>query len=305
MPHAMKLDRTSPSYTESVVKKKSQIDPKETAIREKIAECVLQESWSKEAFETIRTTQKKYLEDMVSHADDEEYVHQRTQSALKELSSLTRCQVEEGSEYLEAIPRGTPVLLMTNHFGAYKLTGLRPKEDLGVDIPDYDAIYPYPMYFASLYPVAQKLGDGLYYSSEDFPLVFGKIHSNAGFIHVPPAAIQVEGGRTAYLVEQTRNALRRHPHSAITNFPEGGTSGKYSGLSPYDLDQFKTGGYVIAAQLGLHVVTVGQYFDPKEGFRLKVFEPFVPELAEKAEFESMAERDRARMQAWLDQKRGV
>lgn len=299
----MELDRTSPAYLDAVVKKKSQDDPKEIAIREKIASCVLRETWAQDAFEAARALQRDYMKDAVAHARDSDYVHERTQTAIKELSSMLRSSIEEGAELLEKLPRGSSGLIMTNHFGAYKLCKLSPKDDLGVDIPGYDSMYPSPMYFAALSPIAEKLGDGLYYSSEDFPGVFGTIHTNAGFIHVPPASINIEGGRTSYLIEETRRALRRHPNALIVNFPEGGTSGKYTGLTPYDLDPYKTGGYVIAAQLGIPVISVAQYFDPVHGFRLKVFEPFIPTPGDKEVFEKIATEDRARMQAWLDTKR--
>jgi hypothetical protein len=296
------LDRTDPAYLDAVVKKKSQDDPKEAAIRQKIEACMLQENWSREALQNVRDVQKTYLSNAVAHVSDGSYVHDTTQRTIEEISGLLRSNIAEGRELLETIPSGGPVLIVTNHFGAYKLAGLRPREDLGVDIPNYDAIYPYPMYFAALYPVADAIGDSLYYASEDFPLVFGDIHRKAGFVHVPPASIPVEGGRTSYLVDETRNVIQQHPNAAIVNFPEGGTSGKYSGLGPYDLDPFKTGAYVIAQQLGIHIVPVAQYFDPHDGFRLKVLKPFVPHAESKEEFEDLAEQNRAEMQEWFDRQ---
>lgn len=298
------MNRKSLEYLQAVVKKKSQDDPKEIAIRDKIRSSVLQEPWARDAFARIGELQKKYLEDMAAHVDDASFVHEKTQEVLREISQLTRSRIEEGGELLETLPKGSPVLIATNHFGAYKLTGLKPREDLGVDIPDYDAMYPYPMYFAALSPVAEKLGNTLYYASEDFPLVFGEIHSKAGFIHVPPATIEVSGGRTSYLIGETRGLFERRPHAAVVNFPEGGTSGKYSGSGPYDLGPFKTGAYVIAGALDVHVIPVAQYFDPKEGFRLKVFQPIVPpHRAPKEEYEGIAQKDRDEMQTWLNQKK--
>lgn len=296
------LNRRDSAYLDAVVKKKSQIDQKETAIRAKIERCMTQEIWSQGALVRVRDLQKSYLADAIAHVSDESYVHDQTQGTLAEISELLQSKIVAGEEFLKEIPKGAPVLIATNHFGAYKLTGIRPKEDLGVDIPNYDAMYPYPMYFAALHPVAESLGDNLYYASEDFPLVFGEIHTKAGFVHIPPASVQLEGGRTAFLINETREVVRKHPNAAIVNFPEGGTSGKYSGLGPYDLDPFKTGAYVIAGALGIHVVPVAQYFDPKNGFVLKVLKPFVPPTAGKEELEKIAENNRSEMQQWFNEK---
>ncbi len=297
------MNRRDPGYLDAVVKKKSQRDPKEDAIRGKIEHCMTREAWNRDALESVRKIQKEHLTDMIAHVDDESYVHDQTQLKLREISGLMRSKIIEGGKFLEALPPGTPTLIATNHFGAYKLTGLNPREDLGVDIPNYDAMYPYLMYFAALSPVADTLGDNLYYASEDFPLIFGEIHTKAGFVHIPPASIHVEGGRTPYLIEETRSLLEKHPNAAIVNFPEGGTSGKYSGLGPYDLDPFKTGAYVIATKLGLHLIPVAQYFDAKDGFQLKVHRPFVPTVSTKEELEEIASANRSEMQAWFDQRK--
>ncbi|MBI5645146.1 1-acyl-sn-glycerol-3-phosphate acyltransferase [Candidatus Kaiserbacteria bacterium] len=300
---SMQLNRNDPSYINAVVKKKSQTDPKETAIREKIEKNVLGEQWAQEAFAGIQREQISYLRDSVDHVSNPDYVHERTQTVLREIAMRLRSKIVEGQELLQTLPKGTPVLIATNHFGAYKLTATDPRADIGVDIPNYDAMYPYPMYFAALHPVSSVLGDNLYYVSEDFPRVFGQIHSAAGFIHVPPASLEIPGGRTAFLLKQTAEALGKHSNAAIVNFPEGGTSGKYSGLGPYDLDPFKTGGYVIAANLGVHIVPVAQFFDKHEGIQLKVLRPFIPPISEKEAYEHMAESNRMEMQLWLDQRK--
>ncbi len=293
--------RDDPRYMEAVVKKKSQEDPREIVIREKTAAQMLKEEWARDAFARIRDIQIEYLKDAVAHADDQEHVHARTQNTVRELSSLLRSSIVSGSEFLKEIPRGSPVLVATNHLGAYKLVGIKPKEDIGVDIPGYDAMYPYLMYFSALAPVADALGDTIYYVSEDFPGVFGDVHSAAGFVHVPPASIPIEGGRTAVLTEQTRATIIRHKNAAIVNFPEGGTSGKYTDLDIYDLDPFKTGGYVVASELGIRIVPVAQYFDKDKGMQLCVFDPVVPpQGASKDVYEHLAKNDQEKMQAWLD-----
>ena len=173
---------------------------------------------------------------------------------------------------------------------------------MGVDIPGYDFMYPSPMYFAGLKPVAKTIGDNLSYVSDDFPGIFGQIHRKAGFIHVPPPNIQ-STNRTEALLEQTREAINKRTNIGIVNYPEGGTSGKYSGLGPYDLDPFKTGGYVIASKLGVYVIPVAQYFNPEKGLQLKVFQPYIPSISDKEGYEKYAVKDKNQMQCMARQNR--
>lgn len=298
-------NREDPDYIDAVIAKKPHgDDPKDIRIRNLIAENFLREEWARAAFDNIKTEQLGYLRDVIAHVDDPAYVDRSTQDVLRHISAELRSTIEEGSEKLDAIPPNTPTMLMTNHLGTYKLAGINPQTDLGdgVDIySGYDFMYPYPLYFAGLYPVADKIGGHLSYTSDDFPGVFGKIHTEAGFIHVPPAAL-IQGGRTELLKHQTGRVIQEKPNTALVNFPEGGTSGKYNEAGPYDLLDFKTGGYVIAAELGITVIPVAQYFDPEHGMRLKVFDPFVPEATTREGYQEMANATHREMQEWLKAK---
>lgn len=296
----MNMETNEPEYLAAVVREKPrQDDEREAAITKKIGDAVIKEPWAKEAFATIRELQIVYMREVLAHIDDPAMVYSRTQEVLAKISRLSRSEIVEGVELLKTFPKGQPALIMTNHLGTYKLVGVDPKKELGVDIPGYNFMYPSPMYFGGLLPVTKAIGDDLSYVSNDFPGQFGTIHREAGFIHVPPK-INGQGGRTGELLEQTKAAFAKRSNNAIVNYPEGGTSGKYTGLGPYDLDPFKTGGYVIAAQLGVRVIPVAQYFDPKKGLQLKVFPSYVPELADKEATQKRAEQDRQSMQKWLD-----
>lgn len=293
MPEMSKQD---PAYIAEMLRQKSQDDPKEIAIRDKIRAWVLQGKWP-EIFDTIRQHQIDHLKEAAAHIQDDAFVHDVTQTVLKDIAELVQSKIVEGGELLERIPKGSPAIIVTNHFGAYKLLGISPKNDVGIDIPGYEAMYPYPMYFAAMSPVAEKIGDGLYYASNDFPGVFGDIHRKAGFIHVPALA----ESKTTALIEQTREAITKLSNSAIVSFPEGTTSGKPSGRGPWNLEPFKTGAYVIAAELGMYIVPVAQYFDPQEGYKLKVLEPFIPEKGNKEGYQQYADKNKREMQSWLDQ----
>ena len=295
-------NREDPSYIKAVVEKKGQSDPKEVAIRDKIRNAVMAEDWARAAFSEIGEMQIRYLRKMIANSDKPEFIHDSAQQALKEISRKLRSTIVEGENELAQVPKGSPMLIITNHFGAYKLTSVSPRGDLGVDIPNYEAMYPYFMYFAALYPVAEAVEDNLYYASVDYPLIFGEIHTKAGYIYVPPPSLKTSEGRTGLLIKQTKDAIDNRHNVAIVNFPEGGTSGKYSGLGPYDLSPFKKGGYVIAANLGIYAVPVAQYFDKSEGFQLKVLKPFIPPQTDRKGYEQMAEGNRKEMQTWLDER---
>lgn len=298
-------DRTDPQYIQAVIEKKPHgDDPKDIRIRQIIEDRFLQEPWAREAVDHIRGEQIDYLKDVVAHVEDAAYVDAKTQETVANIADELHATIEEGGEHLAGLERGQPVMIMTNHLGIYKLTGINPQTDINGSAESYDGydfMYPYPLYFAGVNPVAEQLGDSLSYTSDDFPGVYGQVHTEAGFIHVPPASL-VQGGRTEALKAQTAEVFQRKPATALVNFPEGGTSGKYNEAGPYDLLDFKTGGYVIAAELGIPIVHVAQYFDPHEGMRLKVFEPMQLQPTDREGYQAVASRAQADMQAWLSAK---
>lgn len=296
----MNIGNKTPEYLNAVVQKKPhKDDPKEIAIAGKIRDQVFMKEWAKEAIAKIRALQIEYMRGVVANSKNPALVYEHTQNILREISVLLNAKIAEGAEFLMEIPKGSPALVMTNHLGLYKLAGINPKEELGVDIPGYDFMYPSPMYFGGLSPIAEKIGDNLSYVSDDFPGVFGEIHRASGFVHVPPPGAQTEN-RTEVLLRQTEGVFKMHPNTAIVNFPEGGTSGKYTGLGPYDLDPFKTGGYVIASKLRIRVIPVAQYFNPEKGLQLKVFPSYIPEITDKEGYEKHAKKDQQQMQEWLN-----
>jgi hypothetical protein len=303
--HDASAEISEAEYTEAITKKAPRRDDSlDIAIVKKIKQCILRERWARDAFTAIRKRQIEYLREVLAKSDDDAFVYTRTQEVLAEFAGLLRAEIEEGMEHLAEIQRGRPVILATNHLSAYKLTGFDPKRELGVAIQNYDFITPSPMFIAGFVPASKALGDNLSYVSDDFPGVFGRIHRAAGFVHVPPKET-LKTGRTAYLLEQTRETFRKRQDTALVNFPEGQTSGKHEGLGPYDLAQFKTGGYVIAADLKTRVVPIAQYFDPRKGMRLKVFPSYIiPESTVRNVVQRYADKDRGDMQKWLNKKRG-
>ncbi len=291
-------------YTEAVVRKTpSHLDPQDIAFVAKLRESVLSQPWTKEAFAEIKQAQIAYLREVLARSEDTEFVFARTQEILKEVSLLQHSAIAEGGENLNGLERGAPVILATNHLSTYKLAGFSPETELGLKIRDYRYLCPTPMFIGGFTPVAEKLGNTLAIVSDDFPGVLGQIHRAAGFVHVPPKET-TGGSRIEYLREQTAEVFKKHPQTALVNFPEGQSSGKHRGLGPYELERFRTGGYVIAAELGVRVIPVAQYFDPKQGLQLKVFPSYIPKQNEDAGYKVYAKRDQEEMQKWLDAKLG-
>ncbi len=292
------MERTDSSYIAAAIKQKPRgDDPREIEIVRKIGHEVFRSRWAKYAFTEIKDLQIRYFKAALACMDKPEQIRGMTQEILQEISHILRAKITEGAEYLEKLPKKSPALICTNHFGAYKLTSFSPKDELGIDIEGYDWICP-PFCHASLFPVSSALGNNLYFIVADFPAEFGALNTRAGFLHVPPP--EAHTGRVAVLQNQMKNVVQRYPNAAVVNFPEGGTSGKYSGLGPYDLSRFKTGGYVIAALMKIPVIPVAQYFDKDGGFTLRVFEPFVPSISNRQGYERRAEKNRSEMQSWLD-----
>lgn len=299
------INKDDPSYTAATVRQlPSESDEKERRIRELARETFLTTPWAKEAFSAVDGFQLEYLRDMLSHVDDPDYIHTQSQTGLEHIAELLKAHISEGAENLDKLPKGKPVFLAVNHLGTFKLSKVNPQVDLGSEIPGYDLMYPYLLYAAPLYEVAKKLQDNLYYTGFDFPAQFGKIFDSAGFVPIIPPMEGVEESRTGDLADTMSEKIAEHPNAAIIHFAEGGTTGKRSGKGLYDLEEFKTGIFVIASQLGVPVLPVAQYFNPEKGFELRVFEPIQIEAGMDREgFQKIAEQARQQEQAWLDSKR--
>lgn len=252
-------------------------DPRESRIVGAIRDQLLRTNWAKEVYGKAADIQLDHLRSSLQHLDNPQLIHDDTQEVLAKLADLTKSRVVAGQEYLDAISKGQSVLLLTNHLGSYKLNSWSSEElkkAAGVKGLVQPIFYPFPLYYSAMYPVAKVLGNNLYIASFEYPGQLGEIFRATESIEVPPKADLAEGEtRTKILIDSTRRLVESHPNSVIVSFPEGGTTGKRNGGGPYDLEEFHTGSYVIARALSLMVLPVAQYFSPKTGFELRIFEP--------------------------------
>ncbi|MDP3726790.1 MAG: hypothetical protein Q8Q96_00565 [bacterium] len=260
-------------------------------------------SWAQQTFVDIREMLVKYYRDSLQHPNDSGHIHDRTQKLLSDIAKRANTKIVRGGEYLRSLPKQSPVFLLTNHLGAYKLANVDPLEDLKIDI-GLRSMHALPLFHASNQVVAAVLRDNLYIAAYEFPGVIGEIQKSADGVIVP-----LEGtGRIDYLAEETRRLMQRHPNSALSVLPEGGTSGKRNGGGPYDLEPFRKGVFAIAYRVGCPLIPVVQYFDPNSGFELAILpriEMTPPEDIEGAKeyFTQLADKTRVDMQAWLDQRK--
>lgn len=301
------LDKKDPEYVAAVVKQLPQRDDsQDQRIIRVIHDELVTTPWARTSFDTVRKGQINYLRDMLAHIDEPTYIHQATQEQLAIISNILKSHIVEGQEILERLPKEQPVLIATNHLGTFKEGAIDPHKELGVDIPGFDLMFPYPLYAAPLYPIAKALDDNLYYIGFEFPIEFGRIFESAGFVSIRPPLPGIESSRTQELTDSIRENIASRPNTAIIHFPEGGTSGKRNEKGPYDLGEYRKGIFVVAASLNLPILPVAQRFHPDRGFELGVFEPvrLTPETS-KDGFERIAQSVRDTHQAWLNQRKST
>lgn len=273
-------------------------DPLEQRIRGLIRDNVCSTVKGREMFAKVNDLQIDYFRDAIGNIGKPGVTHDRTQELLKELSQVTNSRIVQGAENLDSLPKKSPVFAMVNHFSGYKLVAIE-QGTLGVDSPDIDQIYPFPIFYSSLVPVAEALEDNLYDAHLELPAPLLKVQEEAGLLVVPPGE-----GQFKTVVERTEDHLKEHPNSLLVLFPEGESSGKRNNGGPYDMVGFHAGSFIIAAKKGIPVVPIAQYFNPNSGFELAIFPSFkLDPNGDRAYFEQMAANTRQEMQAWLDTKK--
>lgn len=285
----------------------------ERRILELLRDNLVSTEWAQDTFGDIRNLLVDYYKDSLLNIQDRRYIHDKTQELLSKIAARGNAKISSGQEHLDDIPKASPVFLLTNHLGIYKLAIINPRQELGLDDTGVDGMYCLPIFHASNKPVADALGDNLYIGAFEFPGKIGEIQKAAGGVIIRlerEEELEKEfKGETIegidHLITQTRNFIEQHPNGALSVLPEGKTSGKERGISPYDLAAFKTGAFVVAARLNIPILPVSQYFDPNTGFEVVVHEVIhlSPDLS-REQFREVADSTREKMQQALDIKMG-
>lgn len=286
-------------------------DPREHRIVGALKDQLLSTNWGKGVFKQTAEVQLEHLRISLQHLDNPQFIHDYTQKVSAELARLTNSKIVEGQESLDDLPKGQPILLLTNHLGSYKLNTWPIKElrkMTGLKGPVQPLFYPLPLYYSAMYPVAKKLENKLYMASFEYPGQLGKIFRATESIEVPPPEKTQKdlpkGWRTRILINSTRRLIEAHPDAVITSFPEGGTTGKRNGKGPYDLElPWHTGSYVIARELRVTILPVAQYFNPESGFELKIFEQVKPGVdATDEDLARIGQEHFQEISAWLQER---
>ncbi len=297
--------RKVPVYDEESVRAR-QSNPNDELERRIVGELekdMLSISWARDLFSgNIRPRIISYLKDSFDHLNDPERIHDQTQHLLSDLAEATNATIVEGQENLDEV-RGQSVFVATNHLGTYKLVSLDPSGDLDKPEIGLEDLDPFPAFYFSMYPVAKYIGDNLYEAAHDYPEPIRTVQIAAGSLIMPPG----QTGVLDELEEDTKALFESRSNLALTLFPEGGTTGKRNNGGIYAMEKFRTGSFVIAGHLGRPVVPVSQYFDPNEGFKLRVFPALrltTPPGDEEARsyFRQTADATQSQMQSWLNQQ---
>lgn len=259
----------------------SMAEPLEVRIRGLIQKQAYETPLGIKMWSDVKRIQKEYFTEASEHLNNSPYVHDKTQETLGEISRATNAQVIKGKECLRQL--NTPALVVLNHYSGYKLTSFTPEDIPVADFGSMPELYPFPAFYASLYPAAKEIGSDvslydahLEYAKEKEDNKLRRIQEEAGLLIIP----EEDGGFPATL-EATRKIVTTHPRSLLVVFPEGESSGKRNNGGPYDMVNFHTGAFVIAAELGLPVVPAVQYFNPEKGFQVSVLPFFHPKTFEK------------------------
>jgi len=286
-------------------------DPLEMRIRTLIHNEVESTPFGVDVVEKIRQSQKLYFKQALNDLESPEKIYKNTQDVLKDIAITANSRFIEGKDLLDQLPKGKPVFVALNHFGFNKLTTLHPDE-IGLTDDEVTTmgqkaseIYPFPVYYAAIQPVAEVLEDNL--SEAHLKMPGGKlpmIQKSAGLVVVPE-----EKGQFSTIVDRTVEVFREHPNSAMVIFPEGKTSGKSNQGSPYDLVPFHSGVWGIATEIAktgliIPVVTAYQYWNPNSGFEVGVIGVDVPRSdMTREEQNDLAENSRQKMQAALNARK--
>lgn len=289
-------------------------DPLEIRIRGIIRDLVESDPFGAGAMAIIRKLQKSYFVWSLHNLDKPEKIYHNTQVLLGAISLATHSKITEGMELLDQLPSGKPVFVVLNHFGINKLTTLQPQE-LGLQ-PDEvktingviaEEIYPFPMYYAAMHPIAEKLGVDLSEAHLKLPgQKLTALQKAAGLIVIPE-----ETGQFDVIKQRTFDVINARPNTAMVIFPEGKTSGKSNQGGPFDtIEHFHSGVWGIATELAkdgltVPVLTAYQYWNPESGFKVGVVNIDTPRPnTTKDEQKELARNSRQKMQQALDLRMG-
>lgn len=270
-------------------------DPQEIRIRQNLESQLAPTDQAKQKFQKAKQLQLDFFRSALTSQNNEQ-VRQDYLDLLNQLAEVTNTQIE-GEENLNLLDGSKGVIVLINHLGTPKLSSFEPTE-AGLDLP-LDKIEPFPIRHAPLAEISKKTGRPIFETAVTLPTPLDTVQSASGVILVAPSG----EGRLGKLINDVGENLQQNHNSLIVMYPEGGTSGKRSDGNPYTLDEFQTGAFVVAEKLGIPILPVCQYFDPKTGYTLGILPSIkVDSQGDREVFHQIAKSTQDSMQTWLNSK---
>lgn len=267
-------------------------DPQELRIRNEL-EKLITTSWSKEVMKKTKEEQENFFKFSFSHLQKPQEILRRHRKLLAKLNKISGTRIVAGEEYLDKLKNERGIIIVTNHFGIAKLTRIDNSEGR-FPIP-IEVFEPFPLRYASLFLVSERLDGNLYETAIELPGALNKIQEACGTLTIPPVGEK----RTETLIEKVEKLVEKDSRAVMVMYPEGGTTGKRNNGGPYDLGKFHSGAFVVSAKTRTPILPVCQAFNPEKGFEVKILEPIFLEEEDLGKISDIMETTKASMQSRL------
>lgn len=280
----------------AILRQPQKDDPLEVAIQDRLRDELASTQYARDFLENATNLQTSFFERAFADLDSDENIRQSYEVLISNLAEAGNSRVVSGADNLRKLPSDQGCIVITNHLGIIKLTTIdNSQQRFPVSLDEFE---PFPLRHAPISIVASQLGLEIHESAVELPGRLRDIQEACGV-----AIVRAEGeNRTQKLIEDCVLLNRQRP-ALIVMYPEGGTSGKRNQGGPYDLDEFRTGAFVVAAETNMPILPITQYFNPKTGFELSILEPFNVKDLKRDDLTILATETKANMQATLDVRR--
>lgn len=249
-----------------IARQPSATDPQEIRIRSILDNLASNQS-SKEMVQKLTFLQTNFLKESLGTPGDNSNIEHNYRTLLNELAEVSKSHIVSGIENLSKLKDVKHFIIATNHFGSAKITRI-PSSLLNTNI-SLTEIEPFPIRHAPFIEIQKITGNKIFECAVELPQPFSKIQKESGVIIIPSSG----EGRTQKLINSVNECNSKENKTAIVMYPEGGTTGKRNMGGAYDLDEFHSGTFVVAAKLRLPILPVCQIFDPNEGIKLVILNP--------------------------------
>lgn len=256
---------------------------------------LLTTEWSRNAIQGLQKKISSFFESSFQNINDPDKITNLYEALLPKLAEITKAKIADGEPFLRKVQGLKGILVVTNHFGLQKLTKI---ENTNRKFPvSLNEIPSSPIRFVGLPVIARRLGAQIYETALELPSPLLEIQKACHSITIPVIGKE----RTKILLNQVSSIDSKDKKFVIVMYPEGGTSGKRNMGGPYDLDEFQTGAFVVAAKTGLPILPVCQYFNPNKGYELYLLEPMFLSETDIPRIEKITEKTKKLMQDKLNE----